>query len=326
MKTIHTEFGDIIDCIDIYKQPSFDHPLLKDHKLQRKPNFHNVIGEPRLKTTSIFRLSKDDCPKGTVPILRTTKDDFIREKSMLNNHILTKDVPGVHVAEVSPKPHFGPYYGIRGTNTIYNPRVDENYQISMSHLWVQNGPTQLANKISLGWHVSPELYNDYGTHLYSSWTSDNFKKTGCYNIRCAGFIQIHKDHYLGVRFPNVSRYGGPTIMDLFDIIQVIIIFYIIFTTVKDRADEVGWGGRTGTRVDTRSPVMGAGYPNDDNATHACFFKHVVIQDSSRNSREMIHPSDTRFFIDRPNCYNVRYPDYYYGTFLFFGGPGGYCGN
>lgn len=93
------------------------------------------------------------------------------------------------------------------------------------------------------------------------------------------------------------------------------------------ADEVGWGGRTGTHVNTRSPQMGSGnYPNDDNVTHACFFKHVFIEDSSRKSHEVIHPSDTRIFIDSPKCYNVRYPDYYYGTFLFFGGPGGYCDN
>jgi len=67
----------------------------------------------------------------------------------------------------------------------------------MSHLWVQNGLIESTNKISLGWHVScnfhiklvcvcvikkilinsmhfyqviPELYGDYASHFYSSWT------------------------------------------------------------------------------------------------------------------------------------------------------------
>lgn len=31
---LQTKYGYIVDCIDIYKQPAFDHPLLKDHKLQ----------------------------------------------------------------------------------------------------------------------------------------------------------------------------------------------------------------------------------------------------------------------------------------------------
>lgn len=29
-----TEDGDVIDCVDIEKQPALDHPLLKGHKIQ----------------------------------------------------------------------------------------------------------------------------------------------------------------------------------------------------------------------------------------------------------------------------------------------------
>lgn len=47
--------------------------------------------------TSIFGLGKDKCPTNTVPIMRITKDDLIREKSLLNDDILVKDLPGVHV-------------------------------------------------------------------------------------------------------------------------------------------------------------------------------------------------------------------------------------
>ena len=28
--------GEIIDCVDKWKQPAFDHPLLKDHKLEAR--------------------------------------------------------------------------------------------------------------------------------------------------------------------------------------------------------------------------------------------------------------------------------------------------
>jgi len=31
---MQSENGDIIDCVDIYKQPAFDHPALKNHKIQ----------------------------------------------------------------------------------------------------------------------------------------------------------------------------------------------------------------------------------------------------------------------------------------------------
>ncbi|XP_027923799.1 uncharacterized protein LOC114181524 isoform X2 [Vigna unguiculata] len=346
MKSIHTKVGDIIDCIDIYKQPSFDHPLLKGHKLQRKPSFHNVIGESshkNLRTKSIFGLSKDECPTGTVPILRTTKDDLIREKSMLNNHMLVQDVPGVHLAEVSLKPHFGPYYGVNGINSLYNPRLDAKFQISMSHLWVQNGLIESTNKISLGWHVIPELYGDYASHFYSSWTSDNYKKTGCYNIRCAGFVQTSKEIYLGLRITNVSVYGGPIYASPFSISQdpktknwwlsienkFIGYFPIKLFSNMSSADEVGWGGRTRTRLGTHSPQMGSGHlPNDNIATHACYFRQVTIQDSSRRTRGA-KAYETYSFSDNPNCYDVKYyadAVHYFGLALFFGGPGGNCGN
>jgi hypothetical protein len=29
-----SEDGDIIDCVDIYKQPAFDHPALKNHTIK----------------------------------------------------------------------------------------------------------------------------------------------------------------------------------------------------------------------------------------------------------------------------------------------------
>ncbi|TQD80131.1 hypothetical protein C1H46_034338 [Malus baccata] len=34
VKTIKSEDGDIVDCVHIYKQPAFDHPALRNHKIQ----------------------------------------------------------------------------------------------------------------------------------------------------------------------------------------------------------------------------------------------------------------------------------------------------
>ncbi|KAJ1430343.1 hypothetical protein SESBI_07834 [Sesbania bispinosa] len=36
IRTIKSEDGDIIDCVDIYKQPAFDHPALKNHTVQAR--------------------------------------------------------------------------------------------------------------------------------------------------------------------------------------------------------------------------------------------------------------------------------------------------
>jgi hypothetical protein len=34
VKSLQGNDGDIIDCVDIYQQPAFDHPLLKNHTIQ----------------------------------------------------------------------------------------------------------------------------------------------------------------------------------------------------------------------------------------------------------------------------------------------------
>ncbi|KAF3790204.1 hypothetical protein EJ110_NYTH16883 [Nymphaea thermarum] len=74
------EVGDVIDCVDIYSQPAFDHPLLKYHKLEmrprgipkgmerRKPSRKSLLGRTRLAKSG-------GCPNGTVPILRTAPCD-----------------------------------------------------------------------------------------------------------------------------------------------------------------------------------------------------------------------------------------------------------
>ena len=31
---LQTEYGEMYDCVDVYKQPALDHPLLKDHVVQ----------------------------------------------------------------------------------------------------------------------------------------------------------------------------------------------------------------------------------------------------------------------------------------------------
>nr|XP_027187910.1 uncharacterized protein LOC113785505 [Cicer arietinum] len=160
VKSIHTKFGYIVDCIDINKQPAFDHPLLINHKLQRKPNFQNEIQNDSVmisSTNATFGLAKDQCPIETVPIKRTTKEDLIRGKSFFNNLIFDGN-PNNHVASISLRtvnPTYFSYFGVSGTNSIYNVKV-ENDQSSSSVMWVRNG-------------VAPELYGDDETHLYALW-------------------------------------------------------------------------------------------------------------------------------------------------------------
>jgi len=69
----------------------------------------------------MFGLGKDECPMGTVPILRTTKDDLIREKSLFNDHILVQDLPGVHVRSFykSSLKHWYLFFLIVASNSLH---------------------------------------------------------------------------------------------------------------------------------------------------------------------------------------------------------------
>ncbi|KAK7372289.1 hypothetical protein VNO80_05664 [Phaseolus coccineus] len=289
VKSVHTKFGYIVDCIDIYKQPALDHPLLKNHKLQRKPSFQNSFEKTSVmnfSTKSIFELEKDECPRGTVPIRRTTKDNLIQSKLLSNNHILVQDLPGVHLAEVYLIGD-GPYYKVSGTNSIYNPGVSRNDQMSMSHMWVQNGLEDATNKISIGWHVAPQFHGDTGTYIYSSWTD------------------ITGDWWITYMGENIGYFPSK-----------------LFSNMTS-ANQVGWGGRTSTPPGTPSPQMGSGYFPDENFSHACYFRCVSFQNDSRTDYgPPLYDTDT--LKDNPKCFGVDYYDDLGGEVgysLQFGGPG-----
>ncbi|KAL5995969.1 hypothetical protein ACLOJK_026042 [Asimina triloba] len=97
LKTIQSEDGDIIDCVDIYKQPAFDHPALKNHIIQMRPS--DDTEEMESKASSSEALAQPSrmngsCPEGTIPILRTRNNVLDVENSPTTNPIA--DVSGSH--------------------------------------------------------------------------------------------------------------------------------------------------------------------------------------------------------------------------------------
>ncbi|XP_014497931.1 uncharacterized protein LOC106759323 [Vigna radiata var. radiata] len=269
----------------------------------------------------MFHHNKEECPPGTVPIQRM-KYNFSEEK-LLNDDILIKDIPGVHVAETFIPQSYAPLYQVNGISSLYNPKVEKG-QISMSHIWVENGPVQSSNRITMGWHVHPAMYGDAKTHFYTSWTVD-------------------RKNFPGGYFRDTSTYGGPTYEVYMAITQdpktknwwiiagkVNMGYYpaALFSNLGS-ASIVGWGGRTKANVGGHSPPMGSGHFPDGNRTHESYFRSPKIQGSSL----IVYTPDsymTKDFSDNTNCYAVSYHDKYYGEVynegvVQFGGPGGKCG-
>ncbi|KAF8379087.1 hypothetical protein HHK36_028516 [Tetracentron sinense] len=232
LKTIQTEYGDVIDCIDIHKQLAFDHPLLKNHKIQMRPSFplKGVTNEASSMANQIrVGLKSKGCPTGTVPIRRTHKEDLLRFNTFASIHPETREVPGSHFATLEAlKPTNESdrlFHGAKAHINVYNPRVAAD-QTSSGQMWVENAPFVNSNSIQAGWIVSPPLYGDYRTHLFTAWTADGYHKTGCWNILCPGFVQVDKEVYLGEAFNNTSIYNGDQYEMMVHIYQVNLSFPI----------------------------------------------------------------------------------------------------
>ncbi|KAK2377987.1 hypothetical protein QL285_078600 [Trifolium repens] len=334
--SIQTKSGYLVDCVDINKQPVFDHPLLKNHKLQRKPS----VNIP--PTKHINGLEKVMCPKGTVPIQRITKDDLIRGKALFNEiSQLTDNSIVSHSAYVYLKNEDGPYYGVNGIGSVYNPKV-VNGQSSAGHVFVSNGNGDGMNKIIAGWHVSPQIYNDSATHFYLVWTPDNFK-SGCYNLLCSGFVQTDESYHIGASITKTSTYGGEIVEMPISIRQDEYGNWVLGLGDRDighfpkaifsnfnKGDEVGWGGSTSTPAGVASPPMGSGqFPNDD-FIYGAYFREVGFRDNPTNG--INHGPDGDFtdtYNDGVGCYGVAfYGDQggKVGYSLMFGGTGGNCSN
>ncbi|TXG66761.1 hypothetical protein EZV62_008036 [Acer yangbiense] len=81
-------------------------------------------------------------------------------------------------------------------------------QISMSQIWIENGPPAELNSIQVGWAVHPLIYGDNRTRATAYWTADGSQKTGCYNTICPGFVQVHPQYHLGQAYWATSVIGG----------------------------------------------------------------------------------------------------------------------
>ncbi|KAH7840888.1 hypothetical protein Vadar_022969 [Vaccinium darrowii] len=152
VETIKTEYGDTYGCVDFYKQPAFDHPLLKNHSFHSQMKPTSLLKRNREQVSSKARESVDiklkggGCPLGTVPIRRVTKEDLIRERNASKLMSFSDNAFGPHVAILRTKPGPNKFNGAGAWLSIHNPRVSE-VQYSASRVVLQNG----NDVIRAGW-------------------------------------------------------------------------------------------------------------------------------------------------------------------------------
>ncbi|KAL0302982.1 UNVERIFIED_CONTAM: hypothetical protein Sradi_6166300 [Sesamum radiatum] len=201
--TIQSPDGDIIDCVHRRKQPALDHPLLKNHKIQRVPsampkamrmvktdaakdNGNSSGGGGSKGVRQTWHQDGRRCPKGTVPIRRSTVHDVLRAKS-LYDFGKKKSRYTAAAAEAGRRPEAPDVVSgnghehtrrdrgsVRGKsdNKRVGPRIEVVNEFSLSQIWVLSGSFDGSdlNSIEAGWQVSPELYGDNIPRLFTYWT------------------------------------------------------------------------------------------------------------------------------------------------------------
>ncbi|KAL0739703.1 hypothetical protein Bca4012_081216 [Brassica carinata] len=362
LKSIKSPDGDMIDCVPITDQPALAHPLLINHTVQMRPSFNpeSVFSESKVSSknhqsnaiTQLWHVN-GRCPENTVPIRRTRKQDLYRANSvekfgMKNQKSIPKPTSYEPASVLTQNGHQhaimyvedGVFYGAKAKINVWNPDVEMPNEFSLAQIWVLGGNFNSdLNSIEAGWQVSPQLYGDTRTRLFTYWTSDAYQGTGCYNLLCSGFVQINREIAMGGSISPLSNYGNSQ----YDITILIwkdpkeghwwlqfgekyIIGYwpaSLFSYLSESASMIEWGGEVvnsqseeGQHTTTQ---MGSGRFAEEGWGKASYFKNVQVVDGSN---ELRNPENLQVFTDQENCYNVKSGDGgSWGSHFYYGGPG-----
>eukprot|EP00268_Persea_americana_P034224 TRINITY_DN3386_c1_g1_i1.p1 TRINITY_DN3386_c1_g1~~TRINITY_DN3386_c1_g1_i1.p1 ORF type:complete len:417 (+),score=80.08 TRINITY_DN3386_c1_g1_i1:183-1433(+) len=363
VKSIKSADGDIIDCVHVSHQPAFDHPFLKNHTIQMRPTFHpeGLFDESKVSSNAGEKKKSSDisqlwhlngrCPEDTIPIRRTKGDDILRASSVKRyGRKKHRTIPQPRSADPNLASESGhqhaiayvegdKYYGAKATINVWRPGIQQPNEFSLSQLWVLGGSFgEDLNSIEAGWQVSPDLYGDNNTRLFTYWTSDAYQATGCYNLLCSGFIQVSSEIAMGASISPVSGYRGSQ----YDISILVwkdpkegnwwmqfgndfVLGYwpsFLFSYLADSASMIEWGGEVvnsqpdGVHTSTE---MGSGHFPEEGFGKASYFRNVQTVDGSNNLRA---PKGIGSFTEQSNCYDVQNGNNGdWGSYFYYGGPG-----
>jgi hypothetical protein len=230
VKTLTLRTGDVIDCVDVFKQPALRRPGMEGHRVQFSPR-----GEPKEEAASEVEASdKDDdpgslrqqraaqqaygadgeiCPEKTIPIRHITIDILRNFKSL--DDFFRKHPPH----EVDGPNNLHQYahayrtvdnWGAQSILNVWSPYTERSSEFSLSQIWVVRGSGSSRETVEVGWQKFRDLYGDYQPRLFIYFTPDDYGSGGCYNLTCDAFVQVSNSVYIGGGFTNISQHPHPS--------------------------------------------------------------------------------------------------------------------
>uniref|UniRef100_A0A0D3A7M9 Neprosin PEP catalytic domain-containing protein n=1 Tax=Brassica oleracea var. oleracea TaxID=109376 RepID=A0A0D3A7M9_BRAOL len=327
IKSFKTEHGVIFDCIDIHKQLAFDHPLLKNHSVQRKPatvpegiTSNNISS----KVNSLLLLPDGiNCPDETRETTLMELDNIMLQRLTMDLKVFT---------------------GVKGHLNLWEPQVSQD-QISLAFIAVAGGPKERFASIFVGWMVNPSLYHFSQDHvrLYTYWNIEG-SNPGCYDITCPGFVQVSKNIPLGSFLQPLSVYNG---------LQYDIDLTLYQDRVKgdwwfaynhenvgywpaslfkaarfeNRANYAAWGGQVYSPVMEKTPEMGSGHWPREGLGKSAYVNDIRIIDGMGNFLYP-EPYSLKEHETSSKCYRAMYVHEDRDPWvraLYYGGPSGCIG-
>ncbi|XP_068640155.1 protein neprosin-like [Aristolochia californica] len=244
----------------------------------------------------------------------------------------------------------GPFYGTAVTLSVWNPQPNPQTGgiFSLAQLWVTSLPNTPVNTIEVGWQVSPTLYGNYATHLFIFWTNNGYQ-TGCYNLRCPGFVQVSSVIVPEMILP-VSVPGGPIVEIIFTVVrnassspaqdpntgnwrlilneasagQVEVGYWpgSLYTYLAQSASTIDWGGEVDTMLGGTFSLMGSGNFPTAAPGYVAYARNIQFVDI--NGLFVDAPIELTKLETWPSYYQLRdgYNPGNLGRYFGFGGPGG----
>ncbi|MBA0763904.1 hypothetical protein Gotri_013298, partial [Gossypium trilobum] len=171
---------------------------------------------------------------------------------------------------------------------VWNPTTLSD-QASFAYLWIANGPADALNVVQAEGSLC--LGQD-GESFDWLVRVDGYRKTGCTNYLCPGFVQVHRQISLGMVLNQISIYNG-TQSDIkiailrdgewwLKLFNQFIGYWPqkLFYYMYGGANMAVWGGMAASPTNELSPPMGSGhFPKDGHQNKSAYFKQTRIWDN-----------------------------------------------
>ncbi|CAN6555138.1 unnamed protein product [Malus baccata var. baccata] len=250
-----------------------------------------AVNEPYLQAG----FKEADCPEGTVPIHRTTKEDLTRAKTLshqmfANISEINPIAPNVHQVfiRMNGSRLVIRYIGVFGSGAIFKPNMAQD-QSSSVNVWVDSGPSDYGL-------VSTSINGDDSPRVFIYWTD-----------------YITKNWWLVMTDKNISVGYWPR---------------ELVPSLENGAGDVGRGGIAMAPENEDGPPMGSGQYPDGTYAHVGYFRNLRFMKGWMKPRA---PRDDDPMWEYPgelSCYGLQNDkdtrDNFRGYRFGFGGPGG-CG-